>query len=263
MFAQDGREQPGVMEGSSQDGRRLGTARRSNMYRGAKTWSVVKGCSFDCVYCKPSFQLQSKRQKHVCQRCYTFEPHVHPERLDPKRIPSAPIVFVGGNGDLSFCPPEYLMRIIDGIREHGAKHPNKVFYLQSKRPESFEPFLGLLPQSVVLVTTLETNRDKGYGAISKAPPPTERYRQFLALDYPRKVVTIEPVMDFDIDVFANMIVDIKPEYVWLGLNSKPESVQLPESSTDKLSAITRLLTEAGIPIRAKDLRGLDLGLKAA
>jgi len=237
--------------------------RRTNMYADAQTWSVFKGCGFGCVYCKPSFQLQAKRQLHICRRCYDFEPHVHPERLDPKRIASAPIVFVGGNGDLAFCPPEYISSIIDVIKEHGAKHPTKVFYLQSKRPESFEPFLGLLPQSVVLVTTLETNRDKGYSAISKAPPPTERYRQFLALDYPRKVVTIEPVMDFDIDVFANMIVDIKPEYVWLGFNSKPKSVQLPEPSADKLRAFTRALTEAGIPIRGKDLRGLDLGLKAA
>lgn len=236
--------------------------RRTNMYADAQTWSVFKGCAFDCVYCKPSFQLQAKRQLHICPRCYAFEPHVHPERLDPRRIPSAPIVFVGGNGDLAFCPPDHFSRIIDVIKEHGAKHPNKVFYLQSKRPESFEPFLGLLPQSVVLVTTLETNRDEGYGAISKAPPPTERYRQFLALDYPRKVVTIEPVMDFDADVFSRMIVELAPEYVWLGFNSKTKPV-LPEPNTDKLREFVRSLTEAGIPIRGKDLRSLDLGFEAA
>ena len=32
----------------------------------------------------------------------------------------------------------------------------------------------------------------GYYQVSKAPPPSERYRQFLDLDYARKVVTIEP-----------------------------------------------------------------------
>lgn len=54
---------------------------------------------------------------------------------------------------------------------------------------------------------METNRDQGYERISKAPPPTERFRQFLALDYPRKVVTIEPVMDLDLDTFAGWVFD--------------------------------------------------------
>jgi len=228
------------------------------MYADAKTWSVFKGCEFNCVYCKPSFQLQAKRQLHVCRRCYDFEPHLHPERLDTRKIPSAPIVFVGGNGDLAFSAHRDVVRIIEVITEHSARHPDRTFYLQSKRPECFEPFLDILPKSVVLVTTLETNRDEGYAAISKAPPPTERYRQFLALDYPRKVVTIEPVMDFYADIFAKMIVKLAPEYVWLGFNSKPKSVQLPEPDVDKLRVFTTLLKQAGIPVREKELRGLDL-----
>jgi hypothetical protein len=111
---------------------------------------------------------------------------------------------------------------------------------------------------VILLTTLETNRDEGYGDISKAPPPSERYRQFKALKYPRKVVTIEPVMDFDTKVFAGWIRSLRPEYVWLGLNSKPESLTLPEPSPEKLLAFAKMLVDAGIEIRAKDLRGMEL-----
>ena len=111
---------------------------------------------------------------------------------------------------------------------------------------------------MILLTTLETNRNAGYKAVSKAPPPTERYRQFKKLKHPRKVVTIEPVMDFDEDVFPQWIVDLKPEYVWLGLNSKPK-VTLPEPSPQKLCKLVKVLVRAGIPIRPKDLRGLRSG----
>ena len=97
----------------------------------------------------------------------------------------------------------------------------------------------------------------GYEAISSAPPPSERYRQFLALEYPRKIVTVEPVMDFDVDVFASWIINIKPELVYLGLNSKTKP-RLPEPSPDKLVTFAKLVSAAGIPIVGKTLRGLEL-----
>ena len=233
----------------------------SNMYAGAETWNPFRGCGFACSYCKPSFQGQAKRQKHRCEVCYRFEPHVHANRISVGKVPKSPIVFVCGNGDIAFCNKNALLRILDVVDRHGEQNPDTTYYLQSKKPSCFEPIIDRLSSQVVLVTTLETNRDDGYDKISKAPPPSERYRQFLALDYPRKVVTVEPVLDFDADVFAGMIAELAPEYVWLGFNSRPKSVQLPEPSADKLRAFTRLLSEAGIPIRAKELRGLDLGIE--
>ncbi len=77
--------------------------KNGNMYKAAKTWNPFKGCQFDCTYCRPSFQLQSKRQMHLCRKCYNYEPHCHEDRLT--KIPSASIVFVCGNADISFCPP--------------------------------------------------------------------------------------------------------------------------------------------------------------
>ena len=113
---------------------------------------------------------------------------------------------------------------------------------------------------MILLTTLETNLDAGYKAVSKAPPPTERYRQFKNLKYPRKVVTIEPVMDFDEAVFPQWIVDLKPEYVWLGLNSRPKALKLPEPSHQKLRKLVKILKDAGVKILGKELRGLALGI---
>ena len=228
----------------------------SRMYRGAKTWSTFKGCDLDCIYCKPSFQLQAKRQKNLCMECYNYTPHYHPERLS--KIPSADIVFVCSNSDISLADPEYTHRIIDSIIQHNERCPDKTYYFQSKCPEYFEQFTNDFPSNVILVTTLETNRDEGYEDVSKAPVPSERYRQFLELDYHRKVITSEPVMDFDPEVFISWVVNIDPEYVWLGFNSKPKQVQLPEPSVEKLLEFVEALKEAGIQIKGKDLRGLEI-----
>lgn len=130
----------------------------------------------------------------------------------------------------------------------------KVYYIQTKRPKYCGQFLDELPPEVVLVTTLETNRDEGYKAVSKAPPPTVRYQQFIDLDWPRKVLTIEPIMDFDHDVFLKMIVELDPEYVWIGYNSKPKQVQLPEPSMAKTERLIDALEAKGIEVRRKTLR---------
>ncbi len=231
-------------------------APESNMYAGAVTWNPFKGCQFDCVYCVPSFQKQAKRQRQRCLQCYNYAPHYHEERL--AKIPSAEIVFVCGNADISFCDYEFVHRIIARIRKHNERCPHKTYYFQSKRPEYFVPLLPHFPENVIVVTTLETNRDKGYKRISKAPPPRRRYRQFNALDYPRKVVTIEPVLDFDIDVFFEWMCNLQPEYVWLGFNSRSQSVALPEPPVEKVEEFARRLVEAGIEVRGKTLR--DIGL---
>ncbi len=226
--------------------------KKSHMYDKAQTWNPFKGCSFDCVYCVPTFQLQAKRQMHNCRKCYDYVPHTHEERL--RHIPSAPIIFVCGNGDISFCSPEFTRRIIASVQEHNRRSPDKTYYFQSKQPEYFEQFLDDFPENVILLTTLETNRDEDYGKISKAPVPSKRYRQFLDLDYPRKVVTIEPIMNFDSDTFPQMIIDLDPEYVWLGYNSRPKQVQLPEPSPKKVHKLIKALKKAGVKIRLKEMR---------
>ena len=226
----------------------------TGMYPKTKTWSPFKGCRFDCTYCAPTFKRQAKRQKHNCLQCYNYVPHYHEERL--KTIPSSEIVFVCGNADISLCKPAFTRQIIDRIKEQHRRCPNKTFYFQSKRPEYFAQFLPEFPDNVIVVTTLETNRDQP--AVSKAPVPSERYRQFLSLDYPRKVVTIEPIMDFDPGIFAGWIRKLHVEYVWLGFNSHPESVTLPEPKPETVEEFIGLLAEAGIEVRGKELRGLAL-----
>jgi uncharacterized Fe-S cluster-containing radical SAM superfamily protein len=220
------------------------------MYPKAKTWNPFKGCQFDCTYCVPTFKRQAKRQKHNCAKCYAYLPHYHEERLT--KIPATDIVFVCGNADISFCNPAFTRRIIDRIKQHIERCPGKTYYFQSKQPAYFAQFLSEFPENVILLTTLETNRDES--VVSKAPVPSERYRQFKSLDYPRKAVTIEPIMDFDLEIFADWIRQLRVEYVWLGYNSHPGSVALPEPSSEKFQEFWGMLVRDGIEVRGKELR---------
>jgi hypothetical protein len=230
---------------------------KSHMYAEAKTWNVGVGCLYGCIYCKVSFQQQVKRWgKKNCGKCYEYLPHEHLERL--KRIPSAKIVFVCGDGDISFFPYSFTRKIIERIEEHNKICPCKTYYFQSKNPKYFQPLLRELPRNAVLLTTLETNRDKGYEKISKAPLPSVRYHDFLSLNYPRKALTLEPLMDFDLPLFLEWIVNLKPEYVWIGFNSRPKQVCLPEPSMEKTRQLIDSLKAKGIEVRGKELRGLKI-----
>ena len=225
--------------------------KKSRMYENTKTWNPFVGCKYDCIYCKPSFQAQLKRLKHRCYYCYEYIPHAHPERLN--KIPPAPIVFVAGTGDISFSPPEYTREIIKAIKHNNeTSRTQKIFYFQSKNPIYFKQFLSEFPENVFLLTTLETNRDTGYRAISKAPLPSKRYRDFLSLDWPNKVVTIEPILDFDLDIFVNWLGKINPKYVWIGYNTV-RTLKLPEPPISKTLKLIQVLDDMGIPIKLKHM----------
>jgi len=222
----------------------------SNMYdggKGVKTWNPFKGCAFNCSYCKPSFQAQAKRQKHNCMKCYRYEPHTHPERLT--KIPNSPIVFACGNGDVAFCDWRYLQTMLT----IASGRPKQTFYFQSKRPSCFR---GLtIPDNVILVTTLETDFDRDYPQFvsDSAPLPYVRWKQFESLKHPRKIITIEPIMDFG-SCFAAYILAVEPEAVWIGYNSRPKQVKLPEPPLAKTLMLIAELEKAGIPVHRKTMR---------
>ena len=237
----------------------------SNMYPDTKTWNRSVGCLYDCVYCRPSFQRQLKRvARHIgCQACYDYTPHNHPNRTT---IPSAPIVFVYGTGDITFYEPAQV-RVTFEIIDHHKPRMNKTYYFQSKNPYCFNRFMDWFTRrtdKVILLTTLETNRDIGYHKISKATRPTPRFKDFYELDYPRKVVTVEPVLDFDLDEFAEMFLQLQAqgslEYVWFGFDSK--NCGLPEPSEEKAQKFVDILEDHGIEVRGKTLRGVRLKTSA-
>ena len=202
-----------------------------------KQWNPFSGCEHECKYCVSSFQRQLKRwAKKNCQGCYKFEPHEHPERLS-QSLPTTnymQYIFTCSNGDIAFCETDYLKKIIKRIK----KEPNKTFLIQSKDPKTFKRVA--FPRNVILGTTIESNKDDLVEAVSKAPKPSERYNDFLEVNHPTKMITIEPVIDFDLDIMISWVIEIKPCMVWLGYDSKKNNLVEPE-----LEKVLQLYWELG------------------
>lgn len=223
-------------------------ANTKNMYQlSVCQWNPFVGCRFDCSYCKSSFQAQAKRQKHRCIKCYNYEPHEHPERLE-QRLPKTgymQFIFTCSMGDISFCSTAYLERIVDRIR----REPDKTFLIQSKNPKTFEGVEW--PNNVILGTTIETDKEI-IGYYSKAPSVMKRALDFSKIDHRYKMITCEPVMDFCISALLGLINIINPCIVWLGYDSKKNN--LPEPSIEKFQQLHWELSKLGIPVILKKFR---------
>ncbi len=227
-------------------------AKNSNMYYlNVKTWSPFVGCKFGCTYCKRSFQAQAKRQKHRCAKCYNYEPHEHPERL-AQRLPKTgygQFIFTCASGDISFCSTEYLEKIVDRMRSE----PDKTFLIQSKNPKTFERIDW--PNNVILGITMESNQATllfDYSKISKAPPLYNRYRDFSMIKHHAKMITIEPVLDFSIDVMIARIETVKPLMIWLGYDTKKTG--LPEPPIEKVRELHWQLSRLGFTVMLKNTK---------
>lgn len=223
-----------------------------------RSWNPFVGCLFKCVYCKPSFQdkVAIYGRKNGCSGCLYYTPHCHENRLN--HIPSEKTIAVCLTGDVSFCPEPYMLSILEKLRADNRE--GRVFLIQSKNPVTFEKYLRYLPANAFLLTTLETNRD--YPNISKAPSPSKRYKDFQNLNWKNvlvgtenKIVNIEPIMDFDMDIFTSWITEIKPIVTFIGYNSRPYVVHLPEPSIEKTFQLAKALEEKGIRVMFEEMRG--------
>ncbi len=223
------------------------------MYEGAKSWSPFVGCKFHCVYCEPSFQRQAKRRRKWCELCYRYEPHFHPERLS--RVPSAKLIFTCAFGDIAFARSHEVEQILRAVE----KYKNKTFMFQTKDPACYVLYLNyphaggesIVPENAILGTTIETTYDDEYERISQAPPPSERY-EIMADDVDhRKFVTIEPILDLDIDIMVGWIKDIEPEFVYVGYDT--HNCKLPEPGLRKTKELIERL-EKVTEVRPKTIR---------
>lgn len=149
-------------------------------------------------------------------------------------------------------PKEYIAEIIDW-----AERQNTVtWWLQTKNPrhEMFRDLIQCKPLNLVLGTTIETNRDyaKEHGC-ANAPTPQNRFQY--GLDY----VTIEPIMDFDIDIFIKWLKLMAPKFVNIGADSRPtKDRDLPEPSAAKtMELIAQLKTFTEVKIKPNLKRILE------
>ena len=221
------------------------TKPQKNMYQEAIIWNVFVGCKFACTYCKKSFQAQMKRQKPMidkngrergCQDCYDYTPHFHHDRLYNKlpKTTGDQFIWVGSSGDISFIDNSEMILILKRISEY----PDRTFFFQTKNPIWFNRWE--FPNNIILGITLESNITYPE-RISKAPPPWRRSLEFSLIKHPRKSITIEPILEFDFEIFYDWIEHTNPERVYIGYNSKPKNCRLPEPSLLKVKKLIREL----------------------
>jgi hypothetical protein len=219
--------------------------------------NVFVGCGHDCVYCKPSFQAQAKRQMHRCNLCYNFLPHLHPERLT-KRSPKTvgdQFVFFPKGGDIVFASSNELAI----LRQYIEDNSQTTFLVQSKNPKVFWE-LRPYPDNLILGITLETNRSvfngdlrfRSYSDISKAPLPDTRGKDFLSIPCDRKFITVEPILEFNLEVLAYWIKAIAPKAVYVGYDTK--GCGLPEPKLAETLELIQRLRSDGFVVREKTLR---------
>lgn len=201
-------------------------ASKGNMYSWVTdTWNTIKGkCSHDCTYCY--------MHKWGPQR---------PVRFDEKELftdlGTGRIIFVGSSCDMFAVtiPDKW---IIDTLNFCGSFCGNEYLF-QSKNPAGFKDFAIYIPKSSRLCTTIETNRY--YPEMGNTPDPSIRSEDMHDLADFRRYVTIEPIMDFDLEEMVNIIRWCNPEQVNIGADSGDNG--LPEPSKGKVMQLIDALKE--------------------
>jgi len=203
------------------------------------TWNPVVGCLHYCSYCWARRLVETKL-KNVERYRDGFKPKLVEKELSRKFHKK--YVFAVDMGDLfgDWVPSEWILKVIEAIKNS----PSSYFLFLTKNPKRYMEFLDLYPENIVLGATIETNRDY---PVSKAPKTTERYEFMKKLPFKNKVVSIEPIMDFDPEIFVQLLIDIGPVLAHVGYDNYNNNLPEPSLSKtyqliDQLRAFTRVKT---------------------
>jgi protein gp37 len=208
-----------------------------------KTWNPVIGCLHNCCYCWAR-RLAETRLKNTVKYREGFKPKLAHNELNKKF--KNRFVFACDMADLfgDWVPEEWILDVLATIE----KNPTSSFLLLTKNPKRYEEFLDIYPENLVLGATIETNRDY---AVSNASPTVERYKNMAELPFKNKLISIEPIMDFDLDIFTQWLKEIGPTIVYVGYDNYNNG--LPEPSLSKTKQLIEKL-EAFTRVRVKTLR---------
>jgi protein gp37 len=209
-----------------------------------KTWNPLGGrCKHNCVGCwAMAYANRIKMDK------YKGSPHIDTKQINKVFKPGT-FVFVCDMTDLfaSNVPMEtitYIMQKID-------YQSNSTFLLLTKNPRYM--WLMKTPANTILGATIDTNRD--YSELTLAPKPMERIKAMQDLakeENNRRFVSVEPIKDFDLDIFAEELIKIKPWAIAVGYDNYNN--HFPEPSLAKTQELIKRLRDAKIKVYEKTLR---------
>jgi hypothetical protein len=144
-------------------------------------------------------------------------------------------IFVGSSCDMwsDAIPQAWIDRTV----EH-CTHFSSRYLFQTKNPGKIESYIEWLPKESVIGTTIESNRY--YPEMGTAPYTTiraERMAIIRGCGFPNTLmVTIEPIMDFDLSTMIAMISRIEPEWVNIGANTN-HKIKLHEPEPSKIQEL--------------------------
>ncbi len=197
----------------------------SNMYQGwiTHTWNPIKGkCYHDCSYC---YMKRFGKQSEL----YLNEKEMNED------LGSGNYIFVGSSTDMfaEDVDGDWISKVLDKCR----KHPGNKYLFQSKDPDTMW-YYDMSNINFMAGTTIETNRHLP-DIMCKSPSPENRaYNLSWFTDAPR-MVTIEPIMDFDIREFKILMRAAEPQIVNIGADTCGHN--LPEPSAEKIRELITLL----------------------
>jgi len=126
-------------------------------------------------------------------------------------------------------PGEWVVKTLNRCNEF-----QNAYFFQTKNPAAYLGWGSLMPETVSLCITIETNRI--YPQMGSAPDPITRAYEFAKIpENVQKYVTIEPIMDFDLGPMVTFIRMIRPDQVNIGADSGTH--KLPEPSADKIQTL--------------------------
>ncbi len=196
------------------------------------TWNPIKGkCPHDCKYCyMKGFPVGELRLDEKCLK----------DNLGENNF-----IFVGSSTDMfaKEVPKVWIEKVLTKCRNY----EGNTYLFQTKAPHRFWGFSNY-PRNTIFGVTLETNRNT-YPEFSLASSPKSRVSNMKEWFMKRKMITIEPIMDFDLEHFVDMIKEINPEWVNIGADSKGHN--LPEPSKEKIEALIKEL-EKFTEVKLKD-----------
>jgi hypothetical protein len=116
----------------------------------------------------------------------------------------------------------------------------------TKNPSRLVPFSDFIPRKDCVCVTVESNIP--WPGITNAPQPSDRIFSARGLNA-RIMITVEPIMDFDVLTFSEMILSCGPDQVNIGADSGHN--HLPEPSPEKIAALIGALRSHNITVRLK------------
>lgn len=239
-----------------------------NMYPGVETENPLLGsCENDCSYCYRNdlmwrFKKDGKGLVNHWKR-YHGMPRLDPNFNWKVLGGKTKTIFVCSMTDIGAAnvPPYFQYEIFSRCRDY----PGNTYIVQTKNPDGIH-HLSALPYKCIVAVTIETISDTS--KISCAPLPDVRFMNMVLLkdklreieklkntitdcwtERPKLMISVEPVIDCDFDLFADWIEEVGVDIVSIGADTGNNN--LPEPSESKLRAFVGALREFVPEVRIK------------